>query len=61
LGFFVVEVAISWFRYAREDIEEVVQSLDSLGILRVSFEIGFLEPIMSKSVEVVNVTFWLLW
>ena len=57
----MVEVAISWFRYAREDIEEVVQSLDSLGILRVSFEIGFLEPIMSKSVEVVNVTFWLLW
>ena len=56
----MVEVADLLLWCARENIEEVANHLNTTCILRVSLEICLLKLVMSQTVEVVNIAFWLL-
>ena len=56
----MVEVAHLLLWCARENIEEVADHLDTTGILGVTLEVCLLELVMSQTVEIVNIAFWLL-
>ena len=53
----MVEVAHLLLWCARENIEEVADNLEFLGVLWVSLEVGLLELVMGQAMEVVDVPF----
>jgi hypothetical protein len=53
-----VEVGYLLLWGAREDVEEEADDLKFLRVLRIPFEVGLLELVMGKAVEVIDIPLW---